>query len=660
MRLNDEKRMLWRRLTVLAAASFLAWLPSLWNGFVWLDHFQIVEGGYRVLNSGDFKKVWSWSREAYEERNELPGKPEPQGSYFRPLYALGSSASYFLWRDYAWGWHLESVAWHTLNITLLYLFGMRVGSRKLPGGWQKAVFWATLLFAVHPLGEQSVAWISGRNDSMCVAFSLAAIHSYLQVGEGRSKGIRTMWAVACALAFLIAAGCKELAIIVPALLTAGTIVRVIQLRRRRMQLVVLLLIWLLAIGFVIYRASVLGSFGLGARPPLTTIPGRVAMGGTLILDYLSRIALPRQGLLSDAWPLDPGGAATFLAAGGSVLVLLGLGILFWRWPTIRLPLLWFGIWLFPTSTVVPLWHFRAERYLYPASWGILLAIVLVLYHVFEGKDKKSCDGSAWLGKVFMAVAVVTLLITWSTLPRWKSDAALAEDAVERDPHHAEAHMLLGEIALHAKNFPAAERHLNSALAAANDKTHVSYLARAIAWSNRGICRYQQKKFDAALADFDRAMAFHPRNLEVRYKSGLTAMAMGKLDLAEKHFREVLARKPSDIRSRDKLALTLMRLGDLEGCVETYQPLIDTGWDDLNGLHTYGSALLVLKRFPMAAEVFEQILAKKPGEGLFLAKLAWCLYELGDQEQAREKMEEAMKADPENPDIKNIIQFIREK
>jgi len=123
--------------------------------------------------------------------------------HWMPLMWLSATATYALFGYHAPAWHAINVGLHTISAVLFYCI-----ARRLVGSTLGAVV-AALLFSIHPLRMESVAWITERKDVLMGVFFLAATLLWLQE--------RRWWSFA---AFVAACASKSPAVVLPAFLLA--------------------------------------------------------------------------------------------------------------------------------------------------------------------------------------------------------------------------------------------------------------------------------------------------------------------------------------------------------------------------------------------------------------------------------------------------------
>jgi hypothetical protein len=373
---------------LLAAITALAYLPSLGGAFQFDDYNVIV----------NYPTVHSWSTLF-----------ERAGGGVRAVL----KASYVLnWTlDPApLGFHVVNIALHALNAVLLFCIG-----RRLFG--EKPALIAALLFALHPMQTEAVAYISGRSSSLMTAFYLAALLAYLR---------GTHWALS-SLLFVLALATRETAVTLPAALVLvelcrGTPWRTIAQRQ-----------WahwaLLALGGAVIllnpRYFDLLAYGFRERGLGENLLTQVGAISYLIWHLVSLQGLNIDPALSTLTEWTP--ALGFQALLLCTLLALGLANLRRR-PWLAFGILWFFLQLAPTNSIVPRLDAANDRQLYLACWGLFLAL------------------AAQVDWPRLAVVAVCFPLAIASIVRqldYRDEVALWEATVRTSPWNSRAHNNLG-------------------------------------------------------------------------------------------------------------------------------------------------------------------------------------------------------------------------
>ncbi|HVZ50226.1 MAG TPA: glycosyltransferase family 39 protein, partial [Gemmatimonadaceae bacterium] len=179
------RRTEWMVAAAVAGVTIVAFLPTLHNGFVaWDDDKNFLNNpDYRGLGLPQLR--WMWT-------TFLLG-------HYVPLAWMSLGLDYLLWGMRPAGYHLTSLLIHAATAVLVF----RIALRLLPTGHGRmgAAAFAALVFAVHPLRVESVAWATERRDVLCGCFYFAAVLSYLRyaAGDGRRWYGITLLLAACAM-----------------------------------------------------------------------------------------------------------------------------------------------------------------------------------------------------------------------------------------------------------------------------------------------------------------------------------------------------------------------------------------------------------------------------------------------------------------------------
>jgi protein O-mannosyl-transferase len=159
------------------------------------DHFLIVESYSYIDHLSDIGHAFL----------EDVGHQGQGGNLYRPMLTISFILSAQLSGTASWGYHLVDILLHGLSCCLLFAALQAVGIKRLSS------FIGALVFCVHPVFTQAVAWISGRNDSLLAIFILSCFIMY-------SKYISTsaiQWYFLHLLFLALALFTKETAIVFP-------------------------------------------------------------------------------------------------------------------------------------------------------------------------------------------------------------------------------------------------------------------------------------------------------------------------------------------------------------------------------------------------------------------------------------------------------------
>jgi hypothetical protein len=505
--------------TVLTVATLLAYARSFAGGFVSDDVTAIAENPLvRSLSPSNLYRIIT----SFDDANYIPLK----------VFTL--AVDYQLWGLDPAGYHLTNLLLHIANALLVYLLLLRLG--ETPG------FAATvaLLWALHPVQVESVAWISERKNVLSTFFFLLAFRVYLDLSdEPRPRRYMLL-----GLLFVAALLSKLNTIVLPALMLAYEIV----LRRRLRGRDLAVALPLLGVGAVIAWVNLAlspvpvhgvryhgGSLAVTLRTSATTIPRYL---GLLVAPVGLSTYYPVP--LRASW-LDPTvlGALGVIAAFGVLTGFLALRRrpeAFW--------LLWFAITLSPMLNLVPFPALMADRYLYLPSLGVLVLLARA------ARALANRFRLAHALPLAAATAALTLgMLTAARVPVWHdklslwADWALRFSYITSDRPYAGAQPRLAE-----------RRLLENAL--------VAHPERAALHNNLGAIDFEGGRLAAALPEFIRARTLDPADPAIALNLGRAYLLTGQLDDAIATLEAAAIQESPSFFVQLNLARAYLRKGDL--------------------------------------------------------------------------------------------------
>lgn len=162
--------------TAVLAATFLAFLPALWNNLIDWDDGVFIARNVHIRGLGLDNLIWMLTARM-------------SGNY-HPLTWLTLALDYAVWGGSPFGFHLTNVVLHALNAALFFYVAKRLLTAAQPqlepARAALAAAFAALLFGLHPLRVESVAWATERRDVLSGLFYLLAVLAYLKEQRPRS------------------------------------------------------------------------------------------------------------------------------------------------------------------------------------------------------------------------------------------------------------------------------------------------------------------------------------------------------------------------------------------------------------------------------------------------------------------------------------------
>ena len=567
---NNSKRLNWFYAAMVSIATFLVYLPSLKNGFVnWDDQNYVYNNPH--LKSLDVSTI-KWAFTAFYADN------------WHPLTWLSYLVDHALWGMSPFGHHLSNLLLHGLNTWLVVMLAIRLARNA---GLEDAhdvisVPLATglitgLLFGLHPLHVESVAWISERKDVLCAFFFLLGLHCYLEYATAASSVLRRYFL--CLLMFALALMSKPMAVTFP---------------------LVLLLLDL----YPLERLSLRRAFSTGRAVLLEKIPFCALAAATCLLTLLAQkqavqtvaifpwgqrlwMALRALGFYLDKMILPIGlvpfypypKEMRFLSAGSLFAILPVVAVaISCVWMTWKKRKFWTIAWTYYLITLLPVLGIiqvgvqaAADRYTYLPSLGpFLLAGGLAAQGMLElGKRYNPRPG-----RLAVIVSVLLLAGTLSALtvkqtPIWKDSIALWNAELRVYPDNDQAYLNLGNYYYHhAGAIDKAIRLFGTALKI-NPKNARAYYERALAYEDLG--EYRQ-----ALDDYSQAITDDPDYQPAYVNRGLDLANRGDYQDAIRDFDRGIDLNPQDALAYLDRALVEERLGATKNAMKDFRAAAHLG------------------------------------------------------------------------------------
>lgn len=405
---------------VLALVCAIFFGNALFGGFVWDDNLFSANQVY-------------WK---FDLRTILFGLAN--GLEYQPVRDLTFLGDILVWRGSPWGFHLTNLLLFIAVTLLVQRLAAALYSRFIKSGQASlAPFITALLFAVHPLRSEVVAWITQRNTLLATLFLLLATILFLRWQAENRIGLL----VFSSLCFFLALLAKATVVVLPLLLALLLLVRKEGETRTPAE-------WLALIPFIVIAAAgaalhlvIAGRSTVIASTHFGSIQERLAVALQIPFFYLKQTLLPTaiSAFYVDGFSRSLASPGSLAAALALVVILTACWVLRQRLPELALGFGWFIISLLPVSNLFATSPVIADRYLFLPSVGLAFVIAVLMERLLRGN-----------GRLLCVAAVVALPLGVMTVAQnrvWHDDISLWRATAGRSPQVAGVWFNLGR-ALH--------------------------------------------------------------------------------------------------------------------------------------------------------------------------------------------------------------------
>ncbi len=550
-------------------AALAAYLPALWGGFVFDDHLLIEDN---ELLRGPLWAIWR-SRDSPD---------------YWPLTMTAFWLQWHLWGAATAGYHVVNLALHIGTALLLWRV---LRELSVPGAWL-----AGLLFAVHPVAVESVAWISEQKNTFSAALFLGAVLVWLRPDPIRPR--RT--AVAALLLFALALLAKASVVMLPFVLLGTALYRRGKLQRAD---------WIATAPFF-SLALIAGAVNVWFQRQNAMAGGwsvsrgaleRAGRSGWALASYLQKALVPvRLAFAYPEWPVDAGSPLFYLPLAAALLAVVAL----WRMRARALSFAfgYHALMVLPVLGFVEIAYFNvapvADHLQYLALMGPAALVAAAL----------SSASTRWRPAARLASAGLVIAFGASTASRaaaLDSDLSLWSAAVRDAPGSGYAHLQLSTVLFEEKRVSEALEHLDA----------TAQLARAPgdAHRYRALWLIQSGRPAEAIAE------------------AITALGEGR-----------------DPELRRDAAYVLIVAGSSEAAVPVLQALVKEAPASSDYSYWLAAALSRQGRFPEAVEVLRAFCRRRPGNSNMEQATAFLLTRLGSRAEALEHAAAFLRVSPEDP------------
>jgi protein O-mannosyl-transferase len=584
----------WFFCLILAVVTVMAYNPA-WHGqLLWDDDNCTTPLELRSLDG--LRRIWF--------------QPRATAQYYPLLYT-----SYWvqqrLWGDSPTGYHLINLLLH-IGCVVLVLKILRF--LRIPGAEL-----AAMIFALHPVNVETVAWIAERKNALSGIFALAATFSYLKFDESRSRrekdgpqgrGYRN-YVLAIGL-FLLGLLSKTAIVTLPLawLMILWWKRGAVSWRRDAVPLIPFFFLSITA-GLVTRWFE---NVGIGYKSKILhfSLLDRCLIAGRAFWFQLSKLFWPSNlTFVYPRWDINAGVWWQYLFPIG-VLALLGILWTLRRWS--RAPLagvLIYILLLLPSLGFLNIYFFVysfvADHWQYLACLGIIVPCASGIA-LLAGRKESWQD---WLEPaITLVLGGALFVLTWEQSRMYTDIETLYRTTITRNPACWMAQVNLGNILYKANRIPEAMDLFNQAMR----------IKPAVAHYSLGNGLVQKQRTLEAIEEYRQALRIDPDEAETHNNLGNALLLRGRTPEAIHEYERALRLNPAYAKAHNNLGNALVQTGRASEAIDHYKE--------------------ALRIYPNSADAH--------------SNLAAALAQMGRISEAIDQVKSALRINPNNVDARNNL------
>jgi len=618
-------------LVIFGVTVWLYW-PCVHGGFLTrMDDAEYLQQSVRL-------KGLTWNAVTWAFSSTQP--------YYHPLPRLSHVLDYQIWGRNAAGHHATGVLLHALNAALVFGFlWTLLGAVSLSTGERLSVaLWVAVVFAIHPLQVESVAWMSGRTQLLCTMFGIGSVWAYM-VGARRW----VVWGL-----YVAALLCKPMAVSLPFAMLA---IDYYPLRRPE-QLGWSRLLWekaaMIALAVAVGVATMITESRLTVSWETVSLSERVLSMCQSLAFYLWKLLWPVG--LSPAYPLELGlsllqwPVLVSVLSVGTITALAVRGR--HRWPAFAAAWGAYLAFVLPVSGLLQTWG-MATRYAYVAVLPPLLLVggagVLVWRFIAKAihhERRSTAAARLALGALLACELCVFAAGTRSLIPDWHDDETLQRAILARFPDSEFDNRALALTLLD-------QGRASEALAYAQRDVDIAPQV----WETHmtlGSVLSRLGRPQEAMAQDEQALRMNPDVAQAHYNFGVALMELGQVPEAVEQYEQTLRVKSDYAEAHYNLGVALARMGRSDDAIRQYEAALRLRPDYAEAHMNYGNALLARGDVRDATAQYEAALRLRPDDAEAHMNFGNALLTQGRGQDAMAQYEEALRINPDYPQAQDNL------
>ena len=524
---------------LIAVTVCIVYLPCIHNNFIWDDDVNIYQNSSLWQPDG-LLKIWG-SFSLYQ---------------YYPLTFTSFYLEHLLWGFNPRGYHVTNILLQTSNAILIFFILQYLGLKKL------IALFIALLFSIHPIQTETVAWVTERKNLLSGLFYFSSFLLYLKFlvkKNYRFYGFSLFFFV-CALLS------KTVTVTLPLTLLFAEYLISKSINYKSLLRLSVFFVFGIIMGFITTYLETYRVLTIGEEWNFSAIE-RAIITARVLLFYATKIIIPlKMSFIYPQWQINPN---TFIDWWPIFLLLsVGAGLL-WHKEKVS-GLLWFSlghyiVTILPASGIINFYFLRYSFVQNHFQYLAGLGIIIIISTVGSGIINKIIKGPIQSRACILVACIVLFGCGYMTNKQckiYRDTKTLWSDTISKNPNAWIAHSNLGMILTAEGNLDDGIGSFKKAIAI-NPNFEEGHNNLGTAYLSKGMV-------DEAIEALNKALSIESNNAEVHINLGVAYYEKGMIDEAITHYNKALSLKPTIQWAHTNLGLAYLKKGMLDEAINEFK------------------------------------------------------------------------------------------
>jgi tetratricopeptide (TPR) repeat protein len=474
-------------------------------------------------------------------------------SNYQPLVLLSYAAEYRFFKLAPGGYHVTNTVIHTIN-SILVLFLIYIITKN---GWIS--FLVALLFSLHPIQVESVAWVSERKGLMCAFFYLLSFMAYIRFSRNDKKSFYFLSIVL----FLFSLLSKPMSVTFPIILILFDYLEQKVTKKKLIEKIPFFALSAASSVITVFAQESGGSIGTSKFKYFLYL---FSLAFYNISFYISKLIAPINLSVNYEYPKSVDYLSSNFFIGILIFIILIVYLMNFKKikRELNFAILFFLVSLLPILRFVPIGKtLAADRYMYMPMIGFFFAIAILLNSiaVYKPALKKGLISAVLIYSLSLSI------LTYAQCKVWVNSYTLFTNVLKTSPNHYNALLIVGNFYLEKKETKKARELFMRAVKDPEGRElalfdiGISYVYElnpeeakkyfmqlinefpenkkannTLAYLFLGDISAHNKKFKEAAGFYEKSLRLNQKNLQAHYRYAKMLEGQGNIKEAVKHYK----------------------------------------------------------------------------------------------------------------------------